>query len=65
MPEKDLQGVISCKPNKGKEIYEGATGEHVQTWKYPECGIVLKMSSERKGGAGREADSFDHHHRSQ
>jgi hypothetical protein len=50
MPEKDLQGVVTCKPQKAREIYEGATGEHVQTWKYPECGVVLKMSSEHKGG---------------
>jgi hypothetical protein len=50
-PEKDLSGKISCKPKKGKEILEGATGEYVQTWKYPDCGISLKMSSTRKGGA--------------
>jgi len=51
MPEKEFQSLIPCKPQKGKEIYEGGTGEHVQTWRYPECGIALKMSSERKGGA--------------
>lgn len=50
-PEKELSGKISCKPKKGKEVLEGATGEYVQTWKYPDCGISFKMSSERKGGA--------------
>lgn len=50
-PEKELSGIIPCKLGKGKEILEGATGEYVQTWKYPECGIELKMGSGRKGGA--------------
>ncbi len=49
--EKEVPANIPCKPRKGKEVYEGATGEYVQMWKYPECGIVLKMGSERKGGA--------------
>jgi hypothetical protein len=51
LPEKDLQGIVPCAPSKLKEIYEGATGDYVQTWKYPECGIVLKMSSAKRGGA--------------
>lgn len=51
MTEIDLTKNIPCKPRKGKEILEGATGEYVQEWKYSECGIVLKMGSERKGGA--------------
>jgi len=46
---KELDGKISCSPKMGKEILEGATGEYVQTWKYPECGVELKMSSGRKG----------------
>ena len=50
LKEQDLPSLISCAPQKGKEIYEGATGERVQTWKYPDCGIALKMASERKGG---------------
>jgi hypothetical protein len=50
MSEKDVHGNIPCKPRKGKEVFEGATGETVQMWKYPDCGVVLKMSSERKGG---------------
>jgi hypothetical protein len=51
LTEKAVHGNIPCKPRKGKEVYEAATGENVQMWKYPECGIVLKMSSERKGAA--------------
>ena len=51
MPEKELAAKVPCKPRKGKEIYEGATGETVQDWKYPDCGIELKMGSERKGAA--------------
>lgn len=50
-PEKELAAVIACKPGKGGESLEAATGLYVQTWKYPDCGIVLKMGAERKGGA--------------
>ena len=50
MPEKEVGSAISCKPGKGNEILEGATGEYVQVWKYPKCGVILKMNSERKGG---------------
>jgi hypothetical protein len=49
--EKDVPASITCKPQKSKEVFQAATGEYVQTWKYPECGIVLEMSAERKGGA--------------
>jgi hypothetical protein len=51
LPEKDVTSKIPCKqPKKGKEVYEGATGAYVQDWKYAECGIELKMGSERKKG---------------
>jgi hypothetical protein len=51
MPEKDIAVKIPCKqPKKSKEELEGATGEYVQDWKYAECGIELKMGSERKRG---------------
>jgi hypothetical protein len=46
-----LLSVVYSLSDEGKEIFEGATGDYVQKWKYPDCGIVLKMSSERKGGA--------------
>lgn len=56
MAAKDLSRAISCKPQKGKEILEGATGEYVQDWKYPKCGITLKMSSASKAGPKTVAD---------
>jgi hypothetical protein len=49
--EKDVPANIPCKPEKGKEVFQAATGEYVQTWKYSGCGMVLEMSAERKGGA--------------
>ncbi|MEN6439739.1 MAG: hypothetical protein ABFD97_14285 [Syntrophobacter sp.] len=55
LTEKELTGNIACKPKKGKELLEGATGDYVQTWKYPGCGIELKMGSDKKGGAKRVA----------
>lgn len=51
LAEKEVNRIIPCRPGKGKEILEGATGDYIQMWKYPECGILLKMVSERKGGA--------------
>ncbi|MBF0498061.1 MAG: hypothetical protein HQK58_16040 [Deltaproteobacteria bacterium] len=51
LPEKAVIRNIPCRPKKSKEIFEAATGEYVQMWKYAECGIVLKMSSDHKGGA--------------
>ena len=51
LPEKEVNRAISCVPKKAREILEGATGVYVLMWNYPECGIVLKMSSERKGGS--------------
>ncbi|MHC1743227.1 MAG: hypothetical protein AB9873_09385 [Syntrophobacteraceae bacterium] len=50
LAEKAVHQAVSCKPKKGKEIFEAATGDYVQEWAYPDCGVVLKMSSERKGG---------------
>lgn len=51
LPEKDIVAKISCKqPKKSKEELEGATGEYVQDWKYPECGMELKMGSESRKG---------------
>ncbi|MHC1726659.1 MAG: hypothetical protein AB9866_11705 [Syntrophobacteraceae bacterium] len=62
MTEAEVKKVVSCKPKKGKEILEHATGDYVAEWKYPECGITLKMASERKGGA--ENRQLDHHRKS-
>ena len=47
--ESDTVASIPCSPKKLKEIYEGATGDSVQTWQFAACGIVLKMSSPKKG----------------
>lgn len=49
--QKDLGAAIPCKPAKGKEQLEGATGDYVETWKYTACGVTLKMSSPSKGGS--------------
>jgi hypothetical protein len=51
LAEKELARTIPCAPRKGKELLEEATGDYVQTWRYADCGIVLKMGSERKGGS--------------
>uniref|UniRef100_I2PYC7 Lipoprotein n=1 Tax=Desulfovibrio sp. U5L TaxID=596152 RepID=I2PYC7_9BACT len=41
---------VACPPQKGRETYEGATGEYVETWTMPACGVTLKMSGPKKGG---------------
>lgn len=51
MHQKEVDKIIPCKVKKGKEALEGATGSYVQMWQYPDCGIELKMGSDRKGGA--------------
>ena len=56
LPEKDIPASLPCPPTKSRETYEGATGDYVQTWKFPACGVVLKMSSAKPGGAKQIAD---------
>lgn len=48
MPEAEVKKAISCRASRGREILEHATGEWVAEWKYPDCGIILKMASEKK-----------------
>jgi len=50
LPAGEVPSLASCPPAKGKDVYEGATGEYVQSWKMPGCGLQLKMSGPRKGG---------------
>jgi len=52
MPERDLGGSLPCRqPSKSRDEYEGATGLFVQNWRYPDCGVQLKMGSDHKGVA--------------
>jgi len=51
LTEKEVKTKIPCKLKKGKEEFWAATGEFVQKWDYPDCGISLNMGSGRKGGA--------------
>ena len=49
--EADVQKLVPCKVKRGKEVLEAATGDFVQEWDFPECGVRLRMASEKKGGA--------------
>lgn len=49
-PEKEVLKAIACKVQRGREQLEGATGDYVEDWKFPGCGVTLGMGSERKGG---------------
>jgi hypothetical protein len=49
-PAGEVAAAVACAPQKGREAYEGATGEYVATWTMPACGVALKMSGPKKGG---------------
>ena len=49
--EKEVQAQIPGKLHKGKEEFWAATGDYVQEWKYPDCGLSLNMASAKRGGA--------------
>jgi len=50
MPAAEVLAGVACPPAKGRETFEAASGDYVQTWKMADCGLELKMQSERKGG---------------
>lgn len=50
LPAEELRKVVSCELKKGDEVYEDATGEHVQSWDSETCGVELSMASEQAGG---------------
>ncbi|MFP5259309.1 MAG: hypothetical protein ACLGQH_09825 [Acidobacteriota bacterium] len=47
-PASDLAAALACPPRKSRETYEAATGAYVQTWSYPGCGVILKMSADKR-----------------
>lgn len=49
LPAGALAAELACPPRKSKETFEAATGAYVQTWSFPGCGVVLKMSSDKRG----------------
>ncbi len=50
MKAKEVVELCGKAASKGKvELWE-AVGLHVQEWKYPELGLELQMSAEKKGG---------------
>lgn len=53
MSAKDALAQAGCKKTARSkpEFYEGATGEYVRMAHLPGCGLELKLSGERKGGA--------------
>ena len=50
LSESALKGKIDCQPTRGRETLWGADGAWHQDWVYKDCGLVLGMSSEKKGG---------------
>lgn len=50
LPAGELAKVVSCELERGAEVYEEATGEHVQIWDSAACGLELSMASEQPGG---------------
>ncbi len=50
MTARDAAKSLPCRPVVGRERLEGATGEYVQQWRLPDCGLTLKMSGPHRGG---------------
>jgi hypothetical protein len=55
LPAGEIKALVPCPPDTGKEIYEGATGDYVQTWNMSACGLKLKMGGPHKGAAKKIA----------
>ncbi len=51
LTEKQVKARIPCKLHKGKEEFWAGSGDFVQEWRYPDCGIALNMSSSQRGRA--------------
>lgn len=51
MAEAEIKRVLPGPPQKGREAYEAADGMFRQQWTYAKQGLVLSVSSDRKGGA--------------
>ncbi len=49
LSQDEVERRIPCRSYRGEEIFEGATGEYVQEWEYPRCGLVLIMSAKQEG----------------
>jgi hypothetical protein len=50
MSQADAAKAVPCRVQRGKEVFEAATGDYVQDWRYPPCGLTFKMGSGTKGG---------------
>ncbi|WP_300157156.1 hypothetical protein [Solidesulfovibrio sp.] len=50
MAARDAARNLPCRPVVGRERLEGATGEYVQEWRLPDCGLTIKMSGPRRSG---------------
>src|SRR5689334_16670470 len=51
MPEKAVLKLLGNPKKKGTLTLQEADGEWVQDWEYPDAGLSITMSSEKKGGA--------------
>ena len=53
LPEKDVLRLLDQPAKRGKLVFQAADGNYVQEWHYPEKGIDLSMSGEKKTGPKR------------
>lgn len=51
LSEAKVKQAIKCAVKREAEQFWGADGAYHQKWKYADCGIVLSMVSEQKGGS--------------
>jgi hypothetical protein len=51
LPEKDVLKLLGSPATRGELVFQGADGNYVQDWHYPDKGIELLMSAgEKKSG---------------
>lgn len=50
MAAAKVGSAVTCPVQKLRERFEAATGEYVQNWRMPACGLEFKMSAPRRKG---------------
>jgi len=51
LADNEVRAIVPGEPQKGADVYRGATGAYAQEWRYPAQGITLDMmSSAARGG---------------
>jgi len=50
MPADQIGAALPCQAERGKEVFDAATGEYVQEWRFPDCGVTIGLGADSQGG---------------